>query len=189
MNRPRGTSTLQLVPKPTEKGPHRQPAERPLNLVLPAIVLTSIIAGVLTFAAVSLLRSKSTSSKEGRTWPAVVGTDHPVPVNSPSPPATSPKYESRNPMTTPVPQHSAVVEKDSGTEADSPWESMREKAEQARDEAERRRANAEDLYQSHRISAEAYRKTQAEYQREMLQYQNQLAEYHRALNATGATNE
>lgn len=189
MNRPRRTSTLQLVPKPTEKDFPRQPAERPLNLILLAIVLTSIIAGAFTFAAVSLLRSKSTSSKEGKTWPAVVGTDHPVPVNSPSPPATSPKYESRNPMTTPVPQHSAVVEKDSGTEADSPWESVREKAEQARDEAERRRANAEHLYRRHRISAEAYRMAQAEYQREMQKYQNQLAEYHRALSATGASNE
>ena len=89
-------------------------------------------------------------------------------------------------MTTPVPQPSAVVEKDSGAEADSPWESMREKAEQARDEAERRRAHAEDLYQSHLISAEAYRKAEAEYQREMLKYQNRLAEYHRALNPTGA---
>ena len=92
-------------------------------------------------------------------------------------------------MTTPVPQPSAVVEKDSGAEADSPWESMREKAEQARDEAERRRAHAEDLYQNHSIPAEAYRKAQAEYQREMLKYQDQLAGYHRALNATGATNE
>ena len=189
MNRPRRTSTLQLVPKSTEKGVHRQPAERPLKLILLTILLTSIIAGALTFAAISLLRSKSTSSKEGRTSPTFVGADHPVPVNPPSPLATSPKYKSQNPMTTPVPQPSAVVEKDSGAEADSPRESMREKAEQARDEAERRRAHAEDLYQSHLISAEAYRKAQAEYQREMLEYQNQLAEYHRAVNATGATNE
>jgi hypothetical protein len=158
-------------------------------LILLTILLTSIITGALTFAAISLLRSKSTSSKEGETSPVIVGTDHPIPANPPTPPATSPKYESRNPMTTPVPQPSAVVQKDSGTEADSPWESMREKAEQTRDEAESRRAHAEDLYYSHLISAEAYRKTQAEYQREMLKYQNQLAEYHRALNATGATKE
>jgi hypothetical protein len=189
MNRPRRTSTLQLVPKPTEKGVDRQAAERPLKLILLTILLSSIIAGALTFAAISLLCSKSTSSKEGRTSPPIVGTDHPVPANPPSPPATSSKYQSRNTMTTPVPQPSAVVEKDSGAEANSPRESMREKAEHARDEAERRRAHAEDLYQSHLISAEAYRKAQAEYQREMLKYQNQLAEYHRALNATGATNE
>ena len=176
------TSTLQLVPKPTEKGVDRQAAERPLKLILLTILLSSIVAGALTFAAISL-------SNKGRTSAAIVGTDHPVPANPPSPPATSPKYKSRNPMTTPVPQPSAVVEKDSGAEADSTWESMREKAEQARDQAERRRGHAEDQYQRHLISAEAYRKAQAEYQREMLKYQNQLEGYHRAPNATGVTNE
>ena len=189
MNTLRRTSTLQPVPKPTEKGVHRQQAQRPRKLSLLAVLLTSIVASALTFAAISLLGSKSASSKEASTPPAIVGTDHPVPASPPLPSATSPEYKSQNPMTTPVPQPSAVVEKDSGAEADSPRESMREKAEQARDEAERKRAHAEDLYQSRVISAEAYRKAQAEYQQEMLKYRNQLTEYRRTLNAAGATNE
>jgi hypothetical protein len=175
------------VAKPTEKDVHRQPRKRSLNMILSSILLTFIIAGALTFAAVRLLHSKSTGSKEGMpsevvsASPVMVGTDHPVPANPTPTPTTSAKHKSPNPVTAPAPRPSAVVENDSRRELEPPSEAVREKAEQARDEAERKRAHVEDLFQNHLISEDAYKKGQAEYQREIAKYQDHIGKYHRTV--------
>jgi hypothetical protein len=156
-------------------------------MILSSILLTFIIAGALTFAAVSLLHSKSTGSKEGMpsevvsASPVMVGTDHPVPANPTPTSTTSAKHKSPNSVTAPAPQRSAVVENDSRRELEPPSEAGREKAEQARDEAELKRAHVEDLFQKHLISEDAYKKGQVEYQREIAKYQDHIEKYHRTV--------
>jgi hypothetical protein len=131
--------------------------------------------------------------------PTIVGTDHPVPVNSPqqladiskykapNPPATP--YKATNPPSTSTPQPSAVAETDSQDEAETQSELVREKAEHAREKAEQLRARIEDLYQAHRISVAAYKQGQAEYLHELANYENQIAKLRSASTGTGAADE
>jgi hypothetical protein len=198
--------------------------KRPLSIILSGILFTSVIAGAVTFSMLKLTQPKSVSStaaappKEvvsasSKAPPTVVGTDHPVPVNSPLQLAASPRPNAPNPPATPVPQASAIVENvsrhraqspshnashheiaslsDNGSryEAESPAEVVRERAEQARERAERLRARVEDLYQSHRITEAAYKQGQAEYQNELAKYEDQIAKLHGSTDATGMSNE
>ena len=104
-------------------------------MILSGVLLTIVIAAALTYASVSLMHTSSTRSKKGPALlaeaasvsqiesPVFVGTDHPVPVNSPqqladiskykapNPPATP--YKAPNPPSTSTPQPSAVAETDS----------------------------------------------------------------------------
>ncbi|MBV8351778.1 MAG: hypothetical protein JOZ21_05840 [Verrucomicrobia bacterium] len=175
--------------------------KRSLNVVLLSVLITFVVAVALTFSVVRLLHSTSVGSIELAALlrgivsasptapPVMVGTEHPVPV-SPTPGlTTSKRHELPKPLTTPAPEVSDVVENDSGREAESPSESVREKAEQGREEAEQMRARVENLYQKHQISEEAYKRGQAEYQRELAKYEHQIAKYHSATTGTGASNE
>jgi hypothetical protein len=155
-------------------------------MICSGILLTFISAGVLTFAAISLMHSKTTRSKDGTASleevlsagpiasPLIIGTQNPISTTPGSLPTTSATNGSPSPVTTPVPRASAVVKEDSRPEMKSPAEVVREKAEQTREEAERKRAQAEGLYQRHLISEATYKKSQAEYQREMARYQDQM---------------
>jgi len=176
--------------------------KRSLSIVFSGVVFTSVIAGALTISMLKLMPSKSAGSTAGEVpqavvssistaspSPAIVGTDHPVPVTPPLQVAASPKPKTPNPPSTPASQVSAVAGNDSHYEAESPSELTRQKAEQAREKAERMRARVEDLYQEHRISEAAYKQGQAEYQRELAQYGNQIARYHSTTAGTGAANE
>ncbi|HEY4815115.1 MAG TPA: hypothetical protein VIH58_10585 [Chthoniobacterales bacterium] len=176
--------------------------KRSLSIVFSGIVFTSVIAGALTISMLKLLPSKSAGSREGAlpqavvsanstasASPAIVGTDHPVPVNPSLQVAASPKHKTPNPPSTPAPQVSALAENDSRYNAESPSELTRAKAEQARDQAERTRARVESLYQEHRISEAAYKQAQAEYQHELAKYGNQIARYRSTMTGTGAANE
>lgn len=168
-------------------------------------VLSGIImAEVLALAVVIPLYLKSTAAKHNPApvadvaaaqpaasanptmSPAIVGTDHPIAVN-PTPTPTA-AITHRSP-TSPTPQPSAVVEKDSQSEAESPEENAREKLEEAREAAERERDRVEDLYQRHLISEEAYTKGQAEYHHQMATYQAQIGKYLTPAPQTGPTNE
>jgi hypothetical protein len=153
-------------------------------------------------------------SANSKTSPTIVGTDHPVPVNPPVQLTARAKSKSANPRATPVPQASALVENASGhssaspsktpflhdadalsdnssrSEAESPVEVVREKAEQARERAENLRARVEELYQAHRISETAYKQGQAQYQHELAKYEDQMARLRGANNTdTGTTND
>jgi hypothetical protein len=155
-------------------------------MICSGILLTFISAGALTFAAIRLMHSKTTRSKDGTALleealsagpiasPVIIGTQNPVSANPGSLPTASAINGSPNPVTTPVPRASAVVKEYSPPEMKSPAEAVREKAEQTREEAERKRAQAEDLYQKHLIPEATYKKSQAEYQREMARYQDQI---------------
>jgi hypothetical protein len=150
MNRRSWPRTTRPVANQTEKDPIRQPRKRSLTTILLGVLPAFIFVGVMTFAAISLLRSKGAGAQEGTpppqkavsanstASPVMVGTDHPVPVN-PTPPLTiSAGDKSPNPATAPVPQALAVAEHDSGREQESQSEVAREKTEQAREEAEQR---------------------------------------------------
>jgi len=192
--------------------------KRSLSIILSGAVFTSVIAGAVAFSTLKLLESRSAASKEivstnSKASPTIVGTDHPVPANSPRQLAARPKAKASNPPATPVPQASALVQNASGhqsalpsdntsrhdaeslsdnasrDEADSPAEIVREKAEQARERAENLRARVEELYQTHRISETAYKQGQAEYQHELAKYEDQMAKLRGATIGTGATNE
>jgi hypothetical protein len=198
--------------------------KRPLSIILSSAVFTSVIAGAITFSTLKLMQPKgatstaaapakevvSTSSKAS---PAMVGTDHPVPVTPPLQLAASPKPKASNRPATPVPQASAVVENASRQQAESPSDNIsrhpaesladnsysrepespaelvRERAEEARESAERLRARVEGLYQAHRISETAYKQGQAEYQHALAKYEDQIAKLRGTTNATGATND
>ena len=123
--------------------------KRPFSIVLSAAVFTSVIAGALTLSTLKLMRPKIPSStatapsKEvvsagSKPAPAIVGTDHPVPVNSPLRLAADPRPSDRtfldksearstnsksnapNPPTVPVPQAPTLVENASRHQAESP---------------------------------------------------------------------
>ena len=191
--------TTRSVANQREKDPIRQPRKRSLTTILLGVLPAFILGGVLTFAAVTLLRWKGAGAQEGTAppqtavsanstaSPVMVGTDHPVPVN-PTPPLTiSAGDKSPHPVAAPVPQVPAVAEHDSGREQESPSEAARGKTEQARAEAEQKRARVEDLYQRHLISEEAYKKGLAEYERAMAKYKDQIEKYRNT--ASGTTNE
>ena len=186
--------------------------KRPLSIVLSAAVFTSVIAGALTLSTLKLMQPKTAASTtaappqevvsaSSKTSPAIVGTDHPVPVSPPQQVAASPKLKPFNPPATPLPRASALVDNVSrhdaesvsdnvsGQETESPAELSREKAEQSRESAERLRARVEDLYQSHRISETAYKQGQAQYQQELAKYEDQIAKLRSATSSTGATND
>ena len=191
--------------------------KRLLSIAFLGALFTSVIAGALTLSMLRLLQSKnvlswatvgaalekvvSTSSKASPS-PTIVGTDHPVPVNSPQQLAAvsrtkenkalnSPErpYKAPNPPATSTPQPSAVVENDSQNEAESPSERVRENAERAREKAEQLRARIEDLYQAHQISVAAYKQGQVEYQHELAIYENQIAKLRSPSTGTGADDE
>jgi hypothetical protein len=178
--------------------------KRSLSIAFLGALFTSVIAGALTLSMLKLMPSKSalpsatagvapqkvvSASSTASPSPAMVGTDHPVPVNSPPQLAASPKYKALDLRAIPVPQASALAENDSHSEAESPSELVREKAELAREKAERLRARVEDLYQAHRISMAAYKQGQAEYHHELAKYENQIAKLRDATNETGPANE
>jgi hypothetical protein len=188
--------------------------KRSLSIAFLGVLFTSVIAGALTLSTLKLLQSKNllswatagaalqkvvSTSSAASTSPTIVGTDRPVPVNSPQQLAAIPKYKAPNPAETPykapnppatsTPQPSAVAENDSQNEADSPSELVREQAERAREKAEQLRARIEDLYQAHRISVAAYKQGQAEYQHELANYENQIAKLRSTSTGTGADNE
>jgi type IV secretory pathway VirB10-like protein len=202
---------------------------RPLSIILSSAVFTSVIAGAITFSTLKLMQPKGATStaaapakevvsRSSKASPAMVGTDHPVPVTPPLQLAASPKPKAFNPKpfnppATPVPQASAVVENASrhqaespsdntsrhpaesladnsySREPESPAELVRERAEEARESAERLRARVEDLYQAHRISETAYKQGQAEYQHALAKYEDQIAKLRGTTTATGATND
>ena len=186
--------------------------KRSLSIAFLGALFTSVIAGALTLSTLRLLKSKNvlstatvgaalqkviSTSSAASPSPTIVGTDHPVPVNSPQQLAVVPKYKAPNPPATPykapnlpatsTPQRLAVAENDSQNEAESPSELVRENAERARERAEQLRARIEDLYQAHQISVAAYKQGQAEYQRELANYENQIAKLRST--GTGAANE
>lgn len=191
--------------------------KRSLSIAFLGALFTSVIAGALTLSTLRLLQSKNvlswatagaalqkviSASSAASPSPTIVGTDHPVPVNSPqqlaavsktkenktlNPPARP--YKAPNPPATSTPQPSAAVENDSQNEPESPAELVREKAEHAREKAEQLRARIEDLYQAHRISVAAYKQGQAEYQHELANYENQIAKSRIPSTGTGTDNE
>jgi hypothetical protein len=170
----RRLSTPGPTAKPREKGVYRQSSKRVLNLILPSVVLTIIIAGALTFASVGLMHPSSTRSRDPHflteaasvsqtTSPVFVGTEHPVAIDPTSPQTTSAKHESSSPATAPTPQPSVIFGKNSRREVEPLSKEAREKLERAREAAERERAHVEYLYQQHLIPEEAYKEGQAEY--------------------------
>ncbi len=130
--------------------------------------------------------ANATTSASPATSPPIVGADHPVAVN-PTPVPTA-AITHRSPAS-PKPQPSAVVEKDSQPEAESPEGNARGKLEETREAAEREREHIEDLYQRHLISEDAYAKGQAEYHHQMATYQAQIGKYLTPAPQNGSTNE
>jgi hypothetical protein len=197
-----------LIAGPRAKSSHCQTPKRSRKVILSCVLLTLILGWALAFAAISLVQSRTAGSKEGTPRPGFasasataaplfVGTDHPVPANPTQPATNAAKGMSPNPVTTPVPQPSAIVEEDfpPGVEGNSrsdrewPAEVTREKAEQVREEAEGKRARLEALYQNRLISVEAYKKGLAEYEDQMAKYEHQIAKYHSAVTGAGSANE
>jgi hypothetical protein len=164
--------------------------QRSLGIFLLGVVFTCVIAGAFTLS-LKLLQSKNVfpTAVTKATPQAFVGTDHPVPADSPRRLAANSNYKRLNPSATPVPHTSAAAANGSQNDAETPPELAREKVEQAREKAERLRAHVEDLYQAHQISVEAYKKGQAEYQHELANYENQIAKLRGATSETGTANE
>lgn len=144
-------------------------------------------APVADLAAVQPTTSaQPTASANPTTSSPIVGTDHPVAVN-PTPVPTAAIIAGS--PTSPTPQPSAVAEKDSPSEVESPEETARAKIEGVREAAERERERLEDLYQRHLISEDAYAKGQAEYHRQMATYQAQIGKYVTPASQTETANE
>jgi hypothetical protein len=145
--------------------------KRPLSIVLSAAVFTSVIAGALTLSTLKLMQPKTGStaaappkdlvSASAKASPAMVGTDHPVAVNSPLRSASGPrlsdrafldKRESRsaspksnapNLPATPIPEASALVENASRHQPASPsTNTSRHEAETEADNASSREADS-----------------------------------------------
>jgi hypothetical protein len=161
-------------------------------MILSGVLLTTIVAGALTFASVNRTHPSSTRSKKGPALlaeaaslsqtasPVFVGTEHPVPADPTSLQTTSAKHESSNPVTATTPQLSLVFGQNARREVDPFSKEAREKLEWARDAAERERAHVEFLYHKHLISEETYKKGQAVYQQEIAKYADQIARYRSA---------
>jgi hypothetical protein len=196
-------------PAPRAKSGHRQTPKRSRKVILSCVLLTLIIGWALAFGAISVVHSPAERSKyEGTPRPGFasanatdsplfVGTDHPVLTNPTPPAANGAKGMSPNPVTTPVPHPSAIVEEDlprggegnSRSDGEQPSEATRAKAEQVRQEAEGKRARLEALYQNHLISVEVYKKGLVEYEDQMAKYEHQIAKYHSAVTGAGSANE
>jgi hypothetical protein len=176
---------------------------RPLSIVLSAVVFTSVIAGALTLSTLKLMQPKSASSTAGspqavvsansKASPTIVGTDHPVPANPPMQLAASPKSKAPNPRATPVPRASALVENASGhPSVPSDNTSRREAelltdnasrseaespAELVRERAEQARERAENLRGRVEELYQAHRISETAYKQGQAEYQHELAKY------------